>query len=310
MYKQVLALAIAFSPGLAPAHNSTDWRKDKKAYASVREFSLQNSEVTPLTVQLPVISSDFLKTKLSELTSLGNRGERAGRTSALKWLEKEYQALGFTTSTQAFNGGANFIAERPGKDPSRVFILSSHIDSVNNQGANDDGSGTVGVLAIAQALKDFNLKYTLRIVGFDREEVGLVGSSYYVENLKDRAAVLGNIQMEMMATNSRRDGRFHVVDCGRRDSIFMTKAIVNASVNLNLGLTNISACTEASDHASFWEYNVPAVATSENFFGGDGDSCYHRKCDVIDGRIDWEYMRKVTSAIGQATAEIMGAVPR
>jgi len=176
---------------------------------------------------------------------------------------------------------------------------------MGNAGANDDGSGVISMLAIAKELKDKKFKSTLRFVGFSGEEIGLVGSSKYVSEIKNKKEIIGNIQLEMMATNSRKDGAFHIIDCDKNNSVFMSKHIMSSIENLNIDLKKVPACTSRSDHGSFWKAGLPAIVISENFFGGDGDPCYHKSCDVLDDRIDFDYMAKITSSVASAVEAIL-----
>ena len=102
-----------------------------------------------------------------------------------------------------------------------MLIVSSHLDSVGNAGADDNGSGTISALAMARALKDTPLKYNLRIVAFDEEELGLVGSEAYAQALAGSGEidqVVGVINMEMTGYNARGDGSFHIIDCHENTS--------------------------------------------------------------------------------------------
>jgi len=75
---------------------------------------------------------------------------------------------------------------------------------------------------------------------------------------------------------------------------------------LGLNLRKVPACTNRSDHASFWRYNKPAIVVSQNFFGGDSTPCYHRTCDRID-MIDFDYMTKITKALSHAVANVVAS---
>ena len=304
-------------------HSDHDWRADKEAFKSTKVDTknylnqpLLEGNLVPITIQ----ESEF-RIKLEELTGIREvtivgkkvhipeRGSNPGKELTRAWLKQEFEALGFTVKTQTYFDlvgarGINFIAEKLGTS-GKVLILSSHMDSVNNAGANDDGTGTVAALLIAQALKDVNNIHTLRIVAFDGEEVGLVGSNNYTKSLK-ASEVIGDIQLEMMAFNSKQDGKFHLIDCNRSDSTFMTTAIMQEIQNLKLPLTRVEACTTRSDHGSFWKRKLPAVVLSENFFGGDGDTCYHEACDVVDSRLNLNYASLITTAVANATAKLIG----
>ncbi len=297
------------------AHSDHDWREDYEAILSVQYETLPKMKSNiPFTER---VNMEFFQEKLAVLTGevvvpgtalkITERKSTAGLDLTRQFLKAEYEKIGFTTSLHPFGSGVNFVAEKKGTtNPEKVLIISSHIDSVGNKGANDDGTGTIGLLAVAQILAQNNYPITLRVLGFDREEVGLKGSDAYVAALTNKADIIGDIHFEMMGYNSRKDGAFHVIDCnsgifgGNRpveNSQFLSQSMKESITELNLNLTVAKACTDRSDHASFWRNKIPAIVISENFFGGDGDPCYHAKCDVMDDRLDYPYMGKILEAL-------------
>ena len=309
-----LLIAISFVATMANAHGTHDWSTDTEAFAgaTVDTKIYTNEKNTKAAI---VISEAEFKFKLEQLSGaqdilinnqkvrIQERGSAAGRELSRQWLTQEYRAMGFNVFQHSYEGGANLIAEKPGTS-GKVLILSAHMDSVGNSGANDDGAGTVAALLIAKSLKDFNSKHTLRIVAFDNEEQGLVGSSKYVKTLNP-AQIIGDIQMEMMAYNSRNDGKFHVIDCDRSDSLFLTESVMKTVQSLGLPLTRVKACTDRSDHSAFWSQKIPAIVLSENFFGGDGDRCYHKKCDILDERLNLKYSSFIATAVANAIVGLM-----
>ncbi len=304
----LLSSIIILSP-LAQAHGDRDWREDYLAYLSV-DYGQPLSKPKSQKTLVKRIDMKFFEMKLKILTGVSSYGastikERRTQKSlniARAFLKEEYKKIGFETSSQPFGSGTNCIAEKKGTvSPNKVLILSSHIDSVRNRGANDNGTGTIGLLAVAQELAKHNYAYTIRVLSFDKEEVGLAGSDAYVATLKKQENIIGNINFEMMGYNSRKDGAFHVIDCKKGDSPLLTQAMQTSISKLGLELTIVKACTDRSDHASFWRKNIPAVVISENFFGGDSDPCYHAKCDVMDERLDYKYMGMILEATLDAT---------
>lgn len=286
------------------AHGDQDWREDYEAFLSVQYETLPKMKSSvPFTER---VDMEFFKEKLTVFAS-AERKSTAGLDASRKFLSEEYQKLGFEVSLHPFSTGVNFVAEKKGtKNPEKILIISSHIDSVGNKGANDDGSGTIGLLAVAKVLSENNYGITLRVVGFDREEVGLKGSDAYVAALPNKTDIIGDIHFEMMGYNGKKDGAFHVIDCnsgifgGSRpvvNSQFLSQSMKESISELSLDLTVSKACTDRSDHASFWRHKIPAIVISENFFGGDGDPCYHAKCDVVDDRLDYPYMGKILEAL-------------
>ena len=302
------------------AHDTTDWRTDRAAFHSARREARPAKIMTDSDYPNIALDADFFTQKLAQLSGAADvvidgekkriveRARPANLDLARKFLTQEYTSIGFEVSTHTFPTGINLIAERKGSDPSKVLIVSAHLDSVGNAGSNDDGVGTIAALTLSRALKGYDLRYTLRILAFDQEEVGLVGSRAYARSLsKVKDSIIGDIQMEMMATNARKDGRFHVIDCDKADSMRLTDHIMGAAAALKLPLTRSAACTDRSDHSSFWDAGIPAVVLSENFFGGDSDPCYHDECDVFDSRLDLGYALNISRAIASAVGRIVEA---
>jgi hypothetical protein len=86
----------------------------------------------------------------------------------------------------------------------------------------------------------------------------------------------------MIAYDSDSDGAIHAMDCNRKDSAWLKQAAVNAIASWQIPLSIVDACTNRSDHASFWKQDKAAFLLSENFFGGDSNECYHKKCDKMN----------------------------
>lgn len=300
-----LALLAMLSTSLF-AHEDHDWREDYMAFLSVEYPMPVSKRIMPKSfrpLSLSRLDMEYFKDKLAILSSVERKSNK-GLDFARGLLKQEYEKIGFQVSLQPFGTGTNFIAEKKGTlVPERVLILSSHIDSVGNMGANDNGTGTIGLLTVAQELAKKNYGATIRILGFDREERGLVGSDAYVATI-DKNSIIGNINFEMMGYHSKNDGGFHVIDCDKEHSLFLSRAIKESITDLSLALTPVKTCTDRSDHASFWRKKIPAVVISENFFGGDGDPCYHDKCDIMDERLNYSYMKNILDAVLDATEKI------
>jgi hypothetical protein len=219
---------VAGVPTLYGEELATRERTAPAAGKGLMEFAAMEQEFagSPELASGLVIKPDVLVTELRQLSGdlpvningkelrISERRLDENKANARAWLRQQYEALGFTVAELPYQGrsfgtNANFVAEKAGSDTSRVLIVSSHLDSVGNAGADDNGSGTISALAMARALKDAPLKYNLRIVAFDEEELGLVGSEAYAQSLVDSgeiSRVAGVINMEMTGYNARGDG--------------------------------------------------------------------------------------------------------
>ena len=235
--------------------------------------------------------------------TLTNRATSDNKTKARAWLKTIYESIGYKVIEHRYSSGINLIAEKRPANPvdDQIMMVSGHMDTVQTAGADDDGSGIISSLTIARALASKELKRTIRFVAFDEEERGLVGSEAYAKELNKTGEIskISLINIEMTGYDSDNDGDFHTIDCNENSSPSLSNALLNAISSEGVALKKVDACTNRSDHAVFWEYNRPAIVISQNFFGGDGNPCYHRTCDTVQ-KVNWDYMEKLTRAAASA----------
>lgn len=92
----------------------------------------------------------------------------------------------------------NVIAETSGGDPNRVIVIGAHLDSVSRgPGINDNGSGSAAILEVAEtfASQQRDTRNKLRFMWFSAEELGLIGSTRYVNSLTQ--AELDRIELNL-----------------------------------------------------------------------------------------------------------------
>jgi hypothetical protein len=125
-------------------------------------------------------------------------------------IEANFMRNELQTERSAFNFGniasENILGRKPGFwQEKNTIILDAHFDAVaNSPGADDNGSSVAAVLIASKILSDYNFEKTIQFIGFDKEENGLIGSLYYVNNsipfFQQTAAVLN---MEMIGYYSQ-----------------------------------------------------------------------------------------------------------
>ena len=97
------------------------------------------------------------------------------------------------------------IAETPGGDPNRTVVIGAHLDSVpEGPGINDNGSGSAGILEIAEvyAAQQRTPRNKLRFMWYGAEEIGLIGSTKYVEGLTqdEKDDILAMLNFDMIGS--------------------------------------------------------------------------------------------------------------
>ena len=78
----------------------------------------------------------------------------------------------------------NVIADSKGGDKNHIVVVDAHLDAIYGAGMLDNASGSAAILDIAQKMKNVvNPTNHLRFIWFGGEELGLLGSSFYVDSL-------------------------------------------------------------------------------------------------------------------------------
>ncbi|WP_406862475.1 M28 family metallopeptidase [Streptomyces sp. HUAS MG47] len=254
------------------------------------------------TLAAPDIPVANVKQHLADLQSIaaangGNRAHgRTGYKASIDFVKAKLDAAGYTTSIQQFtyNGstGYNLIADWPGGDPNQVVMAGSHLDSVSSgAGINDNGSGSAAVLETALAVSRADLQPTkhLRFGWWGAEELGLVGSKYYVNQLPtaERAKVSAYLNFDMIG--SPNPGYF-VYD----DDPVIEQTFKDYFAGLGVPTEIETEGDGRSDHASFKNVGIPVgglftgasrtkTSAQVQKWGGTTtafDRCYHSSCDT------------------------------
>lgn len=233
------------------------------------------------TEPMAAVSHDAFAADLRMLAGLRTRHSSSTEfRTALDRAEGVLSGLGFATRTQtvALHGGGtqNLIAERTGHGgDGRAVLVTAHLDSINVRdgatapapGADDNGSGAAGVLAVARALRDHPGARDLRLILFGGEEQGLFGSRHYVAEL-DQAArdrIYSVVNMDMIACRNTPAPTVLLEGAAASQTVLEELA---AAAQAHTGLAvQTSLMPFNSDHVPFLDAGIPAVLTIE---GADG----------------------------------------
>jgi aminopeptidase S len=264
----------------------------------------------------PNIPVANVKAHLTQLQSIatangGNRAHgRPGYLASVTYVKGLLDAAGFVTQQQSFTyGGAtgyNLIADWQGGDTSNTLMVGAHLDSVTaGPGINDNGSGSAANLQVALTVAStgFHPGRHLRFGWWGAEELGLRGSTAYVNSLTatQKAAITGYLNFDMVA--SPNPGYF-LYDGDNSDNtgsgpgpagsaeIESTLAAYYTSIGVPTRGTDFDG---RSDYGPFIAAGIPAggiftgaegrkTAAQVQLWGGTAaafDACYHSSCDTI-----------------------------
>lgn len=277
-----------------------------------------------------------LMARLSALSADSMEGRRAGTLGSLRarrWIIAELTAIGAkpvgATFEQAVTlparagsdtAGANIVARISGtRRGGPVIVMSAHYDhlGVRNgvvfNGADDDASGCIALLTIAERLRNEPLQHDVIFAFFDNEEGGMHGSRTFVASgivPLDRVAL--DISLDMVA---RQDGNaLWVSGTSHYPALkpMAETAAKSASVAIRFGhdtknLKPGDDWTNSSDHAAFHAKGIPFL-----YLGVEDHADYHKSGDDADkvdavffaGTVDFAYrlLRVVDARAGELPA--------
>ncbi|MED2977702.1 M28 family peptidase [Bacillus swezeyi] len=169
------------------------------------------------------------------------------------------------------------------KNPDIVYV-TSHYDSVPDApGANDNASGTSVVLELARIMKNIPADKEIRFITFGAEEIGLVGSRYYISHLSEQEIKrsAANFNLDMVATNWENASQLYInTPDGSANLVWQLSQ--TAAAKLGKGVLYLSQ-GGSSDHVPFNEAGID----SANFIWGEPgtgalEPWYHTPFDTIE----------------------------
>jgi Zn-dependent M28 family amino/carboxypeptidase len=197
-------------------------------------------------------------------------------------------------------GGAetrNVVGVIPGTDPARrgqVVVVGAHYDHLGMGGANaldpdstgkvhngadDNASGTAALLEIARQLANRRMARTVVLVAFSAEEVGAIGSNYYVKNplVQPVDSIYAMLNLDMVGR--LRDGKLLAFGAATATEFPALLDSLNKTATGGFDLRASGDGWGPSDHASFYAAKRPVL----HFFT-DTHEQYHRSTD------DWAFI--------------------
>ncbi|WP_282043290.1 M28 family metallopeptidase [Winogradskyella flava] len=221
-------------------------------------------------------------------------------------------------------GSENVVAYIEGSvKPDEIIVISAHLDhegikdgQVYN-GADDDGSGTIAILEIAEAFKmaekaGHGPKRSVLFLHVTGEEKGLLGSRHYTDNdpifpLENTVANL-NIDMIGRTDPKRKEGDRNYVYLIGSDKL--STELHNLSEEVNSKYCNVeldytyndendpNRFYYRSDHYNFAKNNIPVIF----YFNGTHDD-YHRPSDTAD-KIEYDLLENRTRLVFHTAWEL------
>jgi Zn-dependent M28 family amino/carboxypeptidase len=254
------------------------------------------------TISNAVASALFGRTSTIALADLKNVNKGAYYAELAIHAEKQNVQL----------ESSNVIGVLPGTSKKDEYVfLTGHYDHLGKNGntiwygADDDGSGSVGVIQMAEAFaaaaKGGNKpKRTMIFMTVSGEEKGLLGSEYYSEHpTVDMAKASADLNTDMIGRgdSSRKGDTLNYIYVIGHDKLSSDLAPINEAMNkqyTNIALdykyddpNDLNRIYYRSDHYNFAKKGVPILFFYDGMLGAD----YHQPTDTVD-KIQFDIMSK------------------
>lgn len=228
-----------------------------------------------------------------------------------EFVKDYYQYIPAKTYPRIDKDTENVLAYIPGSEkPEEIVVISAHYDHVgmhNGQiynGADDDGSGNVAILEIAEAFQEaikdgYKPKRSILFLHVTAEEKGLLGSKFYtdVQPVFPLQNTIANLNIDMIGrvdeAHSQNSNYVYLIGSDKlsTDLHNLSEAVNSKYINLELDYTyndknDPNQFYYRSDHYNFAKNNVPIIF----YFNGVHED-YHQPSDTPD-KINYELLEK------------------
>ncbi len=294
------------------------YSKNEKEQSNISIPSLPvepEKPVIPEEIGLESITSEDCKKHVYLLADdkfEGRMSGKKGNVLAAEYIKDEFQSYGLPTMYDRFNISRmnngpnnetgddytqNIYAWIEGQDPvlkNEIVVVGAHMDHIGygpkmsrsrkiaiHNGADDNASGVAALLEIAQAMSKLKLRRTVVFQAYSAEEMGLIGSRYYVNNPKfplenpDIRKHVVMINMDMVGFLNK--GFYPTSFLSENSSVDLSEKINELDEKYKFAKKITARGGGGSDHASFYNKRIPVA-----FLHTGGHSFYHTPEDDPD----------------------------
>ncbi|QDG49558.1 M28 family peptidase [Persicimonas caeni] len=242
------------------------------------------------------------------------------------YLVGELKGIGYEVTFEEVEnakGARNIIAEREGATrPDEVIVVGAHYDAEHtNPGADDNASGTAGVVELARRFAERTPARTIRFVLFVNEEPPFfrtenMGSHVHAQNARERGDnIVLMMSLEMLGYYDDAPGsqRYHsflkyfypdrgnfiafVSSLGNRAELRRSIAVFREQAKFpseGLAAPEGFSGIDLSDHMPFWNADYPALMVTDTAFLRNTN--YHKETDTPDS-LDYERFARVVDGL-------------
>lgn len=184
----------------------------------------------------------------------------------------------------------NVVGKIEGKNPNEYIVLGAHYDHLGKydgvvwNGADDNASGTVGVMSIARACMATGVKpeKTIIFCAWTGEEKGLLGSRYFADNFDEIKNIKTYLNYDMISRSNEDDSLKNKCNMTYTEAFPILKElsedhIKEYKIDVDLNIRAHPKPRGGSDFSSFAKYDIPVYSFMAAFHDD-----YHKPSDEFE----------------------------
>lgn len=298
------AVILAANPGITDVLKRLGSGYTGSSLALKKEIPVAASQNAPV-INIDMVVADALAKPLGQDFNTIKKASAAGNVPA-KSIKLDF-TVGYHTESKPAKA-VDVVGFLPGSDPKlkdEILVFSAHYDHIGltttgtdkvNNGADDDGSGTTGILEIARAFTEAKKaghgpRRSILFLGNVGEEKGLLGSEYYTDHpVFPLSQTITDLNIDMIGRTGydyigKADSSNYLYVIG---SAMLSTTLRKVTEEVNSTYTKLDLDYKyddpndpnrfyyRSDHYNFAKHGVPIIF----YFDGENPD-YHRPGDEV-----------------------------
>jgi len=250
-----------------------------------------NPEIVDLINQ---VSQDNIENHIRYMQGFTRDALSPAALTVQNWLVEHFESYGYDDVSVHyftwdqwgldFDAGNVVVVKKGTEFPDEYIMISSHYDHPSGPGADDNASGTAGVMECARLLKDFPTKRSIIFVPFNAEEYWMVGSMPFAKKCAtENMNIIAHFNMDMIGwfppenPNTIMASGYSYISKPLFEYYYQTANTYIPSIP-TIRLSD--GDSYGGDHMPFNIYEYPSLYIGDiEYF--DLHPCYHKPCDTI-----------------------------
>lgn len=258
------------------------------------------------------VSVQQLRQRIIDLQAMGSAdGElgsreysQPGNVQTAEYIYRRLASYGLNVWYEDFIGDngrllLNVVGEIPGADPSKIYLMTAHFDTVADDtknpvlapGALDNGTGVAVLLETARALSDYQLQHPVHFAFFNAEEYAMQGAHAFALHATtvESRQYAGAFNVDSVGASLQQNQLY--VNAANTASAYLSSLLADVNDRWGLGVAVWPSTSDKikADEQELNNFGIPAVMVGAVLYG---DPMINKSTDTIE-QIDMWYLQAV-----------------